>query len=366
MNKKWITAALCFCFMLFGMSISGWASSQLQEIKAYLNGELKIRMDGQVVPLQDGNGDEVLPVTYEGTTYLPIRSISQLLDIDVHYDSQAKEVLLGESAQTDTPPQDEGHVTPPNDSVVLVSSSDRTEDDSIIVTGSVQNQAGSGTTAGIVATGFDAAGNALVTKGSSGFIANGSVRNFSVTFDAADIEDVEVKPTGFAKNIELLTKAFRAEDDELIATGVVENGTGSGTTTGIVAIGLDKTGEAVETKGSSGFVSDGSVRNFSVTMDATDIVDVNFQATGFADEVVLLSEASRLVDGKWEVTTAVENGTSNGQTAGIVATGYTSDGKPVETKGSSGFVASGSVRNFSVTLSARSEISYVEIEVTKN
>lgn len=60
MKKKWITAALCFAFMMFGMSISAWANTQLQEIKAYLNGELKIRMDGQIVQLKDANGKSVL------------------------------------------------------------------------------------------------------------------------------------------------------------------------------------------------------------------------------------------------------------------------------------------------------------------
>ncbi|GGH19926.1 stalk domain-containing protein [Paenibacillus segetis] len=94
-NKLMIT----FCgamILMVGISVGAFASSQLQEIKAYLNGELKIRVNGEITQMKDAQGNAILPITYEGTTYLPVRAVSNVLDIPVNYDAKAKEVIIGE------------------------------------------------------------------------------------------------------------------------------------------------------------------------------------------------------------------------------------------------------------------------------
>lgn len=359
MSRKWVVGVLCAGFMLFGMSISGWANTQLQEIKAYLNGEVTVHMDGEQVEITDASGNKTSPITYEGTTYLPIRSISGLLDIDVYYEAQTKEIYLGDRPESG-PPAEDG-------SIQLISSSDRTENGETIVTGSVHNRTGEGETVGIVVVGFDANGNALETKGSSGFVATDSVRNFTVKLNAQNIDKVEVQAIGYAKDITLLSEAAHTDDGKLNVSAVVENGRDQGHTTGIVVTTYDQAGNALETKGTSGFVSTGSSRNYSVKLDEVDRVDrIEVQAIGFENRVKLLSDASYKADGKVVVTGVVENGKDEGQTAGIVATGYDKNGKSVETKGSSGFIATGSSRNFSVKLDAGSEIDYVEVKVTEN
>ncbi|RXZ81070.1 hypothetical protein EBB07_16420 [Paenibacillaceae bacterium] len=72
------------------------ASSNLQEIKAYLNGDLKVRTNGVIAQLNDVNGNAVLPITYKGSTYLPVRGVADLLGVAVDYDQVANEVILGE------------------------------------------------------------------------------------------------------------------------------------------------------------------------------------------------------------------------------------------------------------------------------
>lgn len=79
-----------------GMGVGALANSHLQEIKAHLNKEMKVRVNGEVIALTDANGNAVLPISYNGTTYLPVRSISTALDIPVHYDAATREVILGE------------------------------------------------------------------------------------------------------------------------------------------------------------------------------------------------------------------------------------------------------------------------------
>lgn len=358
MNKKWASALLCALCLLIGMSLSSWADSHLQEIKAYLNGELRIQMDGQFVELKDANGNDVLPVSYNGTTYLPIRAISQLLDIDVHYDGENKIITLGDLQAQPAPDDRDG-------SIQLVSWSDRVEGDEVLVAASVQNKGSAGKTIGIVVTGYDAKGKAVEAKGVSGYVSRGAVRNFDVSLSgASEIESVEVDVTGYAADAKLRASGDRIVNGEIIVTGAVENGRKSGDTIGIVATGFDQNGRPVETKGISGYVSAGAVRNFSVSFEAAGIAYVEVEATGFADEVELLSEASRLKDGKLEVTAVVENGNNSGTTAGVVVTGYAKDGKAVDTKGASGYVSAGAVRNFSVVLDPGSEVDYIEVEVT--
>lgn len=96
MKKKVVTTLCGTMILLVGMGTGAFASSQLQEIKALLNGDLKIRVNGEITPLKDGNGKAVLPITYKGTTYLPVRSVSEILDVPVNYDGAAKEVIIGE------------------------------------------------------------------------------------------------------------------------------------------------------------------------------------------------------------------------------------------------------------------------------
>lgn len=357
MKKRWIVG-LCSLFMFFGMGVSSWASPQLEEIKAYLK-TIPIMMDGEAVQFKDEKGKTVIPVSYQGTTYLPVRGVAELLDIDVHYDDANEVIYLGEVPENAIPDEDR------DGSIELVSWSDRVENGKVIVSGSVQNKSSNGKTIGIVATGFDANDNAVEAKGKSGYVSSGSVRNFEITLDhAADIASVEADVTGYATDTKLLADGYYAEEGKMTVTGVVENGGDQGKTIGIVATGYSSDGKAIETKGSSGYVSSQSVRNFDVEFDAENIDYVEVKATGFANKAALLSDAGRQVDGKLEVTTVLENGTSNGRTIGIVVTGYTKDGKAVDTKGRSGYVSSGSVRNFSVTLDSAADIATFKTEVT--
>ena len=51
---------------------------------------IQIAVDGQTTTLTDANGNIVYPFTSNGTTYVPIRAISELLGANVWYDSVNK------------------------------------------------------------------------------------------------------------------------------------------------------------------------------------------------------------------------------------------------------------------------------------
>lgn len=95
MKKKLLLTLGGSMLLVVGMTAGAFASTKIQEIKAQLNGELKIRAYGQIISLKDGNGQTVLPITYNGVTYLPVRSVSSLLNVPVSYNAAAKEVVIG-------------------------------------------------------------------------------------------------------------------------------------------------------------------------------------------------------------------------------------------------------------------------------
>ena len=98
MKKKWIIATV-----IAGLTVSGsagvYAGTKLQQIKAYLNHSLGIVVDGTPYALKDGNGKTLTPITYEGLTYLPVRSVADALEIPITYDAANYKVRIGSNLE---------------------------------------------------------------------------------------------------------------------------------------------------------------------------------------------------------------------------------------------------------------------------
>ena len=96
--KRISVVLLLIATAVFCLATGAFAASNLTDIKAFLNGEVKFIKDGVKWHPKNDKGNEVLPITYNGTTYLPLRVIADAFDIPVGYDSQTKTILLGEGA----------------------------------------------------------------------------------------------------------------------------------------------------------------------------------------------------------------------------------------------------------------------------
>ena len=98
MKKKWMIAVV-----VAGLTVTGsagvYAGAKLQQIKAYLNHSIGIVVDGTPYGLKDGNGKALTPITYEGLTYLPVRSISDALDVPITYDAANYKVRIGSNPE---------------------------------------------------------------------------------------------------------------------------------------------------------------------------------------------------------------------------------------------------------------------------
>lgn len=103
MNQKWLIAAV-----VSGLTVTGsagvYAGAKLQQIKAYLNHSLGVVVDGTPYWLKNGEGRTLTPITYEGTTYLPIRSIADALDVPITYDAANYKVRIGTGSETAVSP----------------------------------------------------------------------------------------------------------------------------------------------------------------------------------------------------------------------------------------------------------------------
>lgn len=80
--KKILSLILAFALVLTSAAVF----ADGEDIKVYLNGK---RLE-----MKDADGNTVTPVVINGTTYLPIRAISEALEVDVMWDDDARAVYL--------------------------------------------------------------------------------------------------------------------------------------------------------------------------------------------------------------------------------------------------------------------------------
>ncbi|MBQ7794582.1 MAG: NPCBM/NEW2 domain-containing protein [Clostridia bacterium] len=78
--------------VVFAKQISETAELYYNNIKLYIDG-------GEIVP-KDANGNVVEPFTMNGTTYLPVRAVSNAFGKDVEWDGATQSIYIGKKDQT--------------------------------------------------------------------------------------------------------------------------------------------------------------------------------------------------------------------------------------------------------------------------
>lgn len=96
MSKKLAGIILALVFIT-GMTAGVFAATNT-EITAILNYALKIKVNGKYFTPTDVDGTELVPITYKGRTYLPVRSLAGALGVAVDYENNT--VYLGERDRT--------------------------------------------------------------------------------------------------------------------------------------------------------------------------------------------------------------------------------------------------------------------------
>ena len=89
--KKSFIIGFASGFIVAGASLA-LANSQIQAI---LNEDIKVTLNGQVQELKDETTNETqYPITYKDRTYLPLRTVANLVGVDVDYDASSNTAIL--------------------------------------------------------------------------------------------------------------------------------------------------------------------------------------------------------------------------------------------------------------------------------
>lgn len=97
-NKKMRTI-LIGALVVSAMGSTIFAKSISETAEIFYN-NIKIYIDGAEIVPKDANGNTIEPFTMNGTTYLPIRAISNAFGQDVEWDGTTQSIYIGKKDQT--------------------------------------------------------------------------------------------------------------------------------------------------------------------------------------------------------------------------------------------------------------------------
>jgi len=100
--KKRTLALLMVAVFTVSMLAGLGAAGLISEIKAELRRDFTVRVDGEKQIFRNADGERVYPLLYEGTTYLPVRAIGELMGKTVYWDEGKKEIDLRTEDTTKT------------------------------------------------------------------------------------------------------------------------------------------------------------------------------------------------------------------------------------------------------------------------
>lgn len=100
-NLKSFICGMLVTVLLLGLAIPAFAANLVTKELYYNN--IKVRLNGETLTLKDANGKIVDPFIIDGTTYLPVRAISEALGLNVSWDGATQTVILGNDPVSNQP-----------------------------------------------------------------------------------------------------------------------------------------------------------------------------------------------------------------------------------------------------------------------
>lgn len=90
------------CALISMSFVNGFAESITKQLNAVYS-DIKLVVNGQTVTPKDSNGKVVEPFIVDGTTYLPVRAISQALGQAVKWDGKTSTIYIGANEEIGQP-----------------------------------------------------------------------------------------------------------------------------------------------------------------------------------------------------------------------------------------------------------------------
>ena len=95
LSKRLLTGILLVALVFSSMMVGVFAANNVEEISALLNYGITIKYNGVAQEFSDATGSKVYPISFNGTTYLPVRAVSNLVGLPVEWNSAENTVYLG-------------------------------------------------------------------------------------------------------------------------------------------------------------------------------------------------------------------------------------------------------------------------------
>lgn len=70
-------------------------------VAGYSKPDVLVMYDFEIQTFKDANGSRVYPLNYNGSTYLPVRAVSSLMDEPITWDGTAKRICIGDGDEED-------------------------------------------------------------------------------------------------------------------------------------------------------------------------------------------------------------------------------------------------------------------------
>ena len=92
-NKKMALVITLTAVIASVVSVS--ANNLITKVQAEINKGITVSYNGQLAPLKDAKGNTVYAMSYNGSTYLPVRAVAGIFGEDVNWDDATQTVILG-------------------------------------------------------------------------------------------------------------------------------------------------------------------------------------------------------------------------------------------------------------------------------
>ncbi len=101
MMKK-ITVLTAGILCAAGIVVGASAAGIIQKVQSEIRPDFTVKIDGEVCTFKNANGEVVYPMLYDGTTYLPVRAIGELMGKTVYWYEDDKLIELKDEKTTVT------------------------------------------------------------------------------------------------------------------------------------------------------------------------------------------------------------------------------------------------------------------------
>lgn len=225
---------------------------------------------------------------------------------------------------------------------------------------------GSGTTAGFVVVGYDENGKVIEVIGDSAYLMSNEIETFEVNLESGSkVKEVKVLPAGPAGNqAVLLEYGTRTEKGSIQVSGAVQNAS-EGRRVGMLAVGYDANGKAVEVRSASSYLTGSEVVTYDIELKAVNqIKSVKAMVIDSTEDAVkLLQTGSRVENGKLIISGSIQNRNEGGR-VGVIVVGSNSNGKVLEVNTTTGYLTAKEIGNFEAKLESGKAVSGVKVFLT--